>query len=128
MPTELTMLAASAVLTFILAFPSAFCLMFTKGIPFAAGNRDEPYELPAWAERSSRAHRNMLENFPVFLALVLVVELGGATNETTALGATLFLWGRVAHAILYIAGVAWVRTAAYFVSVAGLLMIASEIF
>ena len=128
MPTELTMLAASAVLTFILAFPSACSLMYTKGLQFAAGNRDEPYTLPAWAERANRAHRNMLENFPVFLALVVVVHLTGATNEATALGATLFLWGRVAHAIVYIAGVAYVRTAAYLVSVAGLVMIAFALF
>lgn len=128
MSTELTMLAASAVLTFLLAFPSVIALILTKGLPFAAGNRDEAYTLPVWAERSVRAHRNMLESLPVFIALVAVAELGGITNETTALGATLFWWGRVAHAIVYIAGIPWVRTAAFGVSFVGLAMIAGEIF
>ena len=41
----------------------------------------------------------------------------------TVLGAQLFFWGRVAHAVLYIAGIAWVRTAAWAVSVVGLLLI-----
>ncbi len=69
----------------------------------------------------------MLENLPVFAALVLVANVSGAANETTALGATIFFWGRVAHAAVSIAGVPWVRTAAFAVSLAGLLMILSEI-
>ncbi len=128
MPIELTMLAASAVLTFVLAFPPVIALMMSKGLPFAAGNRDEAYELPVWGERAGRAHRNMLESFPVFIALVAVVHLGGATNESTALGATMFLWGRVAHAVIYIVGVPYLRTAAFGASVIGMAMIAREIF
>ncbi len=128
MSTELTMLALSAGLTFVLAFPPVVALMMTKGLVFAAGNRDEPYTLPVWGERAGRAYRNMLENFPVFLALVLVVELGGATNETTALGATLFLWARVAHAVIYIVGIRYLRTAAFGVSIVGLAMIAMQMF
>lgn len=128
MSTELTMLAASAVLTFVLSFPAVISLMLTKGLPFAAGNRDEAYELPVWGERANRAHRNMLENLPIFVALILVVQLGGATNETTALGATLFFWARVAHAIIYIAGIPYLRTAAFGVSLVGLAQIAGEIY
>jgi uncharacterized MAPEG superfamily protein len=128
MSTELTMLAASAVLTFLLAFPPVIALMLSRGLPFAAGNRDEPHALPVWGERASRAHRNMLENFPVFAALVVVVQLGGATNETTALGATVFMWGRLAHAVIYIAGIPYLRTAAFGASVVGLAMLAGEIF
>lgn len=128
MSTDLTMLTFSALLTLLLALPGTTALILQKGLPFAAGNRDEPYELADWAERAVRAHRNMLENLPVFAALVLVAQVSGATNETTALGATLFFWGRVAHAVVYIAGIAWVRTAAFALSLIGLLMIAAEIF
>lgn len=127
MTTDLTMLTYSAVLTVLLAFPSTVDLILEKGLPFAAGNRDEPVALAPWAERAQRAHRNMLENLPVFAALVLVAQVSGAANATTALGATLFFWGRVAHAVVYIAGVPWVRTAAYAASLAGLFMILFEI-
>ena len=127
MSTELTMLALSAGLTFVLAFPPVIALMLTKGVVFAAGNRDEPYTLPVWGERAGRAYRNMLENFPVFVALVVVVHLSGATNETTALGATLFFWGRAAHAVIYMVGIQYLRTAAFGVSVIGLVMIASQL-
>ena len=128
MSTELTMLALSAGLTFVLAFPPVIALILTKGLVFAAGNRDEPYTLPVWGERAARAYRNMLGNFPVFVALIVVVHLSGATNETTALGATLFLWGRVAHAVIYIAGIQYLRTAAFGVSIVGLAMIATQVF
>ena len=128
MTTDLTMLALSALLTALLAVPGVAGLILEKGLVYAAGNREESTRISAWAERAQRAHRNMLENLPVFTALVLVAHVSGAANETTALGATLFFWGRVTHAAVYIAGVPWVRTAAFAVSVAGLFMILLEIF
>ena len=127
MSTELTMLALSAGLTFALAFPPVIALLLTKGFVFAIGNRDEPYTLPVWGERAGRTYRNMLENLPVFVALVVVVHLSGAANETTALGATLFFWGRAAHAVIYMVGIQYLRTAAFGVSVIGLVMIASQL-
>ena len=127
MTTELSMLVYSAILTALLAFPPTIALILEKGLAFAAGNREEPYELAAWARRASRAHLNALENLPVFAALVLAAHVSGATNDTTSLGATLFFWGRVAHAVTYLAGIPWVRTGAFGVSVAGLLMIALQL-
>ncbi len=127
MSTDLSMLAYTAILTFALAFPPAIALILAKGLPFAAGNRDEPYELPVWADRAGRAHRNMLENLPIFAALVLIANAAGASNEITAFGATLFFWARVAHAIIYIAGIPWLRTVAFVASLSGLIRITGEI-
>lgn len=123
MSTDLTMLVLSAVLTLALALPSVVALLSLKGVGAAAGNRDEDFELPAWSGRASRAHRNMLENLPVFTALVLVTHLSGLSNETTALGATIFFWGRVVHAGAYIAGIPYLRTLAFGVSFAGMIVI-----
>ncbi|MCP4035907.1 MAG: MAPEG family protein [bacterium] len=127
MTTELNMLALSALLSIVLGFPGVIALIMTKGLPFAAGNRDAPYELPDWGNRAKRAHMNMVENLPVFAALVLAAQVSGATNDTTALGATLFFWGRLAHAACYLAGIAWVRTGAFGVSLIGMVMIAGAI-
>jgi len=127
MSTELNMLAYSAILALVLAFPSVIALVMAKGLPFAAGNRDEPFELPAWGERAQRTHRNMIENLPVFAALVLIAQVVGVSNEATELGAILFFWGRIAHAVTYLAGIPYLRTAAFGVSFAGLLLIALEI-
>ena len=41
----------------------------------------------------------------------------------TLLGAQLFFWGRVAHAAIYVAGIPWLRTGAWGVSIAGLVLI-----
>ena len=123
MSTDLQMLVLASLLTLVLAVPGVIALVMTRGFAYASGNRDEQVSLPAWGERALRAHRNMLENLPPFAALVLVAHFAGVSGPATASGATLFLWARVAHAGLYIAGVAYLRTLAFAASLVGMLMI-----
>jgi uncharacterized MAPEG superfamily protein len=59
----------------------------------------------------------------LFAALVLVAQAAGKANAVTALGAQLFFWGRLVYALVYIAGIPWLRTAVWFVSVVGLILI-----
>ncbi len=59
----------------------------------------------------------------LFAALVLIAVVAGKTNSTTLLGAQLFFWARLVYAVVYLAGVPWVRTAVWFVSVIGLALI-----
>jgi uncharacterized MAPEG superfamily protein len=65
----------------------------------------------------------MLESLPLFIALVLVAQIAGKTNSTTLTGAELFFWGRLAHWLIYVIGVPWLRTLAWIVSVIGLIVI-----
>jgi uncharacterized MAPEG superfamily protein len=65
----------------------------------------------------------MLESIVVFGILVLVANATGKANATTALGAELFFWARLAYAVIYLAGIPWLRTAAWAVSVVGLVLI-----
>jgi uncharacterized MAPEG superfamily protein len=65
----------------------------------------------------------MLESLVMFAVLVLVANATGKTNAMTALGAELFFWSRVAYALIYLIGIPWVRTAAWGVSIVGLLVI-----
>lgn len=127
MTTDLYMLTASAVLCALLFVPYSVPQIILWGLPIAAGNRDSTPPVPPWVGRANRAHRNLIENLPHFAALVLVAHVAGLANETTALGATLFLWARVAHAAVYIAGIPWVRTAAFAAGLAGESMILFEI-
>jgi uncharacterized MAPEG superfamily protein len=92
-----------------------------------AGNRDNLPEITGWAGRACRAHRNMLENLPLFIALVLVAKLTNRADAATLLGAQLFFWGRLAYAIVYLAGIPFVRTLTWLVSVVGLVMIFSQL-
>ena len=91
------------------------------------GNRHTPLPLPPWADRAKRARANMLENFPHFAAFVLTAHLAGASNHYTALGATIFFWARLAHALLYITGIWQPRAIAYFAGVAGEILIVAQL-
>jgi uncharacterized MAPEG superfamily protein len=123
MPLELQLLVWSVALTFILALIAVSGAILQVGLPKLAGNREGLADCTGLPGRAQRAHRNMLENLVLFAALVLVAQAAGRLNATTALGAQLFFWARVAHAVIYIAGVPWLRTAAWGVSVVGLIMI-----
>ena len=65
----------------------------------------------------------------VALAFVqmLVAVVTQRTNSVTAWGAQLFFWARLIYAAVYVAGIPWVRTAVWGVSVIGLLMIFSQV-
>jgi uncharacterized MAPEG superfamily protein len=65
----------------------------------------------------------MVENLAPFAALVLVAQIAGVANETTAFGALLFFWARVAHAIVFILGIPWLRTLAFVAAWVGILLI-----
>jgi uncharacterized MAPEG superfamily protein len=123
MTPELTYLIWSVALTVILALIAVSGAALQVGLPKLAGNRESMPEIKGWACRAYRAHQNMLENLILFAVLVLVAQIVGVHSSLTLLGAQLFFWARVAQAIVHIAGIPWVRTVAWLVSLAGLLMI-----
>lgn len=98
------------------------------GMEWGLGNRDTPFELPAWAARAKRAHLNLVENLLPFAVLVLVAHVAGKANATTALGATIFFWARLAYAVVYTTGIKMVRTVVFFVGQAGLVLIFLQLF
>jgi uncharacterized MAPEG superfamily protein len=123
MTPELMYLVWSAALTFVQVLIAVAGATLQVGLPELAGNREDLPDMTGWAGRAVRAHRNMLESLILFAVLVLVVQSAGVHNAMTLLGAQLFFWGRVAYAIIYVAGIPWLRTAAWGVSVMGLVLI-----
>jgi uncharacterized MAPEG superfamily protein len=123
MTPEIYYLIWSAALTLALALVAVTGAQLQVGLPTLAGNREGLPEMTGWAGRAERAHRNMLENLVLFAILAFAAKAVGISNATTILGAQLFFWGRVAHAVLYIAGIPWARTAAWGVSIVGLILI-----
>lgn len=98
------------------------------GLAWNMGNRETSPEFPAWTERADRAQRNLLESLPLYFALAICLYAQGVSNGYTQLGAWLFLGGRLAHALVFIAGIPVVRTVAYGVSIAGLILMAIPLF
>jgi uncharacterized MAPEG superfamily protein len=124
---ELTYLVASAALTFVLVLIAVAGAILQVGLPTLAANREPQPEILGWAGRAQRAHRNTLESLILFTILVLVANAAHISNEATRLGAALFFWGRLAHALIYIGGVPWLRTAAWGVSVIGLIVLFAQL-
>ena len=123
MKPELMWLVYAVALAFLQMLVAVSGCTLQVGLPKLAGNREGLAEFGGWPGRAQRAHRNMLENLALFTALVLVAVVAGRTNATTLLGAQIFVWARLAYAAVYIAGVPWLRTAVWFVSVIGLALI-----
>jgi uncharacterized MAPEG superfamily protein len=120
---DLKYLLFAVILTFVQMLVAAMGANQQVGLPTLAGNRDGLAEMTGWAGRARRAHLNMLENMMLFTALVLVAQVAGKANAMTALGASIFFWARLVYAGVYLAGISWVRTAVWFVSVIGMAII-----
>lgn len=128
MTADLTYLLMSVVLTFVQVLIAAAAANQAVGLTALAGNRDDLPALGGFAGRARRAHLNMIENLVLFAALVLIAAVAGKANATTATGALVFFWARLAYAVIYLVGIPWLRTFAWFVSVVGMVMIACQLF
>jgi len=127
MKPELMLLVWSVVLAFVQVLIAVQGAMMQVGLPTLAGNREALPVMTGWAGRAQRAQRNLIENLVPFAALVLVAVAAGKTNNMTLLGAQIFLWARVAYAAVYIAGIPWLRTGVWFVSVVGMILIFAQL-
>ena len=127
MKPELAILIWAVLLTFVQMLVAVMGATLQVGLPALAANREGLAPCTGWAGRAARAHHNMLENLVLFAALVLVAVAAGRTNSTTLIGAQLFFWARLAYALAYLAGIPWLRTALWVVSVVGLALIFSQV-
>ena len=127
MTPDLNYLLFSVVLTFVQMLVAALAANQAVGLTTLAGNREDLPVLTGLAGRAKRAHLNMIENLVLFAALVLIAAVAGKANAATAMGAAIFFWARLAYAVIYVAGIPWLRTAAWFVSVIGMIIIAWQL-
>ena len=128
MKPELMWLAWAVALAFAQMLIAVSGATLQVGLPALAGNREGLPPCTGWAGRAYRAHHNMLENLVLFAALVLIAVVANKTNPTTLLGAQLFVWARLAYALVYLAGIPWLRTLVWAVSVVGLALIFFQLF
>ena len=127
MTVELTMLLYSAILLFVIILVQAGLAIGQNGLLAQAGSRDNLPEPSVLRMRLQRLAANMQENLVMFAAVVLVANAAGVSNDTTALGASIFLYARLAHAIIYAFGWPMIRPLFYFISLYGMIIIALEI-
>jgi uncharacterized MAPEG superfamily protein len=97
------------------------------GIRVMLGNRDAVPEPTPAAARADRAAQNMVENLVLFTAFLAAARLAGANGAPLTLGASIFFWARLAYFPLYVAGVRYLRTVAWALSLGGMCLIAAQV-
>ncbi len=127
MTTEVLMLAATGGLLLLLTVVQGTRNVLALGLATAAGNQHDIAPWTGWNDRLNRAIRNLIEAIAIFAPIVIAVQISGLNNETTAMGAQIFVIARIAHAVVYTLGVPWVRTAAWAVGVVGIIMVGSQL-
>jgi uncharacterized MAPEG superfamily protein len=110
MSAELNTLVWVLALQLVMWVPYVLNLIMVRGIVDAVGYPDSPKPMADWAQRMKAAHYNAVENLVVFVALVLVANVAGISNDTTVLACTVYFWARVAHVVSYTFAIPWVRT------------------
>ena len=123
MNTEMTMLVYAVALLMLLVVIQAAAGIRAQGAITMANNRDNLPEPKTFQARTKRIVDNHREGLTMFAPLVLVAMFMNLSNNATVLGAQMFFYGRVAHAIIYLAGWPLVRPMAWAVSMAGTLLV-----
>lgn len=129
-------LTLSGILTLLLWTPYILARVFVWGLPTFLNNYPDKFPIekpqqPLWAERAQRAHLNMVETMPAFIASVIGAAYFAAGNEATiasiASWSAIFFWARVGYSAVYIMGIPFVRTPVYLVSWLSILAIGSTV-
>lgn len=124
MTIELQMLAWTIALGIAHLLIDAALMTSQRGMRWNASARDgEAKPLTGVAARVNRALRNFLETFPLFAAAVLAVVAASRGSDDTALGAQLYFWARVAYVPVYAAGIPYLRSVIWAVSLWGILQV-----
>jgi uncharacterized MAPEG superfamily protein len=115
---EVTCLELSIVLWFVHIFTQGAFGGPAVGMPHMTGPRDESVVPKGLMfPRATRALANYVENLGPFVAADLGLIV---TQHTGGIGATIWVLARVVYIPLYLAGVSYLRTLCWLVSIVGL--------
>lgn len=117
MNDELYWLTLTALMTALLWVPYVLDRMARQGIFGTMGNLppDEPTP-PPWAQRAKAAHVIAIENFPIFAALIFVLNTSAISNSVTQSASALYFFGMLAHYVVFTLGIPYLRTVLYMVA------------
>jgi uncharacterized MAPEG superfamily protein len=88
-----------------------------------AGSRDGLPQPKPFQARTKRIVDNHREGLILFAPLVLVAAVAQISTPWTVLGAQLFFYARLVHALLYLTGVPWLRPLAWAAGIVGTAMV-----
>ena len=127
MTFELQMLALAGILQIVLIVIQGALLPANQGFAYGLGARDEPKPESVLQGRARRTLANHMEGLAIAVPLILVAHLADISTTLTVWGAGLYLAARVVYVPLYLMGVPYLRTLAFNVAAAGLVLIVYEL-
>ncbi len=128
MSFEFQALFGATAILLVLVIIQGSLIPLTHGFKWGLGPRDEPRDPSVMLGRLKRILANHMEAMAMFTPLVVIAHLIGVSTPLTIWGAALFIAARAGFAVIYFLGVPVLRSAAWGVGFAGLLMIGFEIF
>jgi uncharacterized MAPEG superfamily protein len=119
-----TLLVSSVALLFVHVFLQGILATFELGAAWNAGPRDGAKKAEGvLVGRAERCSANFRETYPGFLALTAAAMV--ASSSSLALtGGWIWFVARIVYVPLYLAGVPYIRSIVWLISVAGLATIA----
>src|SRR5882757_9257631 len=123
MTADLWALVAAMLLAVAQLTLSSVLTLRQLGGAWVAGPRDEPREVTGVSGRFVRAHRNLLEIFPQFVAALFVVHAAGVAGYWSATGAWTFFAARCLYVPAYAFGPTGVRPACWIAGQIGIVLI-----
>ena len=98
------------------------------GIKETCGYNDKSKNIAQWSSRARSAHKNLIENLPLFAILIIIIHLFELNNFQTQTGSIIFFYSRILHYFCYLFAIPWLRTGFFLTSWLGLLIISIQIF
>jgi uncharacterized MAPEG superfamily protein len=124
MTAELAIVGWLIVLAIVQVMAPAIARTAQYGVKWNASARDADMPAPnKYAARLARAQANLFETLPLFIGAVLVVHVAGLSSGLTLLACQLYLGARIAHVLLYVFGVPYLRGAAFGVALVALIIL-----
>jgi uncharacterized MAPEG superfamily protein len=114
MSKEIFWLVLTVAMTGLFWVPYILDRAVVRGLMGSMANpspNDKPQS--AWAQRAMAAHENAVENLVIFAPLVLVAQALAIATPATALACVLYFWARLAHFVIYTAGIPVLRTLSF---------------
>jgi uncharacterized MAPEG superfamily protein len=114
MTTELYWLTLTAFVTALFWIPYVLDRMVVSGLGATlAGSPPDSGGHSTWAQRAIKAHYNAIENLAIFAPIVLTAHLLGISNDATRAAVVVYFFARIAHYVVYSAGISVARTIAF---------------
>lgn len=130
MMSLVTVVLLSAILLVVHIFVQFLPAVFEQGWSWTVGSRDkDKKQHTIFAGRAARALANYRETLPIFLILAFLLVLAPVTFGSYGIfGAWLWFWARVAYLPLYLSGIPYLRTFAWLIAFAGLVLMGIPVY